>query len=116
MSIGLLLTVSGLLVVLWARVILGSNWSGSVTLKEDHELVEKGPYAYVRHPIYSGSLLMFLGTAIIIGNLGGFIGFPVFFISCWIKMKQEEILMIEHFGEEYPEYMTRTKALIPYLL
>ena len=113
---GLLLTVAGLLLALWARAILGTNWSGSVTLKEDHELVERGPYAYVRHPIYSGVILMALGTAIVVGTLGVILGVPLLFISCWIKLKQEESLLIGHFGEEYPEYMTRVKALIPYVV
>lgn len=113
---GLFLTIAGLLLVLWARAVLGANWSASVTLKEGHELVERGPYAYVRHPIYSGVLLMFLGTVIIFGTLGGFLGFPFLFVGCWIKLKQEESLLTEHFGKDYAEYTTRVKALIPYVV
>jgi protein-S-isoprenylcysteine O-methyltransferase Ste14 len=116
MIIGVVLTIFGLFIALWARVILGTNWSGSVTFKEEHELIEKGPYAYVRHPLYTGLLMMFLGTAVESGTLGGLIGFPFFFIGCWIKLKQEESLMTKHFGEEYTRYTTKVKALIPYLL
>ncbi len=112
---GLLLTIAGVLLAFWARAVLGTNWSGSVTLKKDHELVESGPYAYVRHPIYSGVLLMFLGTAIVIGTLGGLLGFPLLFLSFWIKLRQEESLMTEHFGELYSAYMARVKALIPFV-
>jgi protein-S-isoprenylcysteine O-methyltransferase Ste14 len=96
--------------------VKGTNWSGSVTFKEKHELIEKGPYAYVRHPLYTGLLMMFLGTAVEAGTLGGLIGFPFFFIGCWIKLKQEESLMTKHFGQEYTRYTTKVKALIPYLL
>src|ERR1700683_3626587 len=59
----LVLTVLGLSLALWARIVLGKNWSGTVTFKEHHELIVRGPYAYVRHPIYTAMLLMFLGTA-----------------------------------------------------
>jgi protein-S-isoprenylcysteine O-methyltransferase Ste14 len=114
--IGLMITIMGLSFALWARVVLGSNWSLDVNFKEKHELIQKGPYAYVRHPIYSALLLMFSGTAIAIGNLGGFLGFPVLFISFWIKLHQEETLLIRHFKEEYLNYKKKVKALIPYVL
>src|SRR5262245_28993389 len=59
-----LLTAAGLVVAVWARLVLGRNWSGTITFKENHELIMRGPYAHVRHPIYSGLLLMLLGAAI----------------------------------------------------
>ena len=65
--VGAFLCVSGLVFAIWARVILGRNWSGVITLKEGHELIERGPYRVVRHPIYTGILAMFAGTAIAIG-------------------------------------------------
>ena len=116
MEIGLVLAILGLIFGLWARMTLGSNWSGSVTFKEDHELIQKGPYAFVRHPIYSALLLLYLGTAIAIGTIGGFIGFPLLFISCWIKLKQEEDVMIRHFQSPCLEYQKSVKALIPCVL
>ena len=58
-----ILCIAGLLVALWARVILGRNWSGMVTLKEGHELVERGPYRVVRHPIYTGYLISHVAFA-----------------------------------------------------
>jgi isoprenylcysteine carboxyl methyltransferase (ICMT) family protein YpbQ len=116
MAIGLILAILGLILGLWARATLGSNWSGSVTFKEDHELIQIGPYTFVRHPIYSAFLLLYLGTAIAIGTIGGFIGFPLLFISCWIKLKQEEDVMIRHFKGTYLEYQKSVKALIPYIL
>src|SRR5260221_8388257 len=67
-----LLVLLGLWIAIWARVTLGGNWSSRVTLKEGHELIQRGPYRLIRHPIYSGLLLMVLGTAILVGRTGGF--------------------------------------------
>jgi protein-S-isoprenylcysteine O-methyltransferase Ste14 len=86
-----------------------------VTFKEGHELIETGPYRVVRHPIYSGLLLMVLGTAILAGRLGGLVAFPIYLLSIWIKLRWEEALMTKHFPE-YLEYKARTKALVPFLL
>lgn len=108
--------VAGVVILLWARTILGSNWSGAVTLKENHELIQRGPYAYVRHPIYSGLMLLGLGTAIHYATLGGF----VLLVLCWVgfaeKMRQEEQLMTEHFPDRYPAYRARVKAIVPFVL
>jgi protein-S-isoprenylcysteine O-methyltransferase Ste14 len=111
----LVLTVLGLSLAIWARVVLGRNWSGTVTYKENHELIVRGPYAYVRHPIYSAMLLMFLGTAFAVGTIGGLSGFLVLFVSFWIKYRQEEALMVEHFGNQYLAYIKRVSALIPFV-
>jgi protein-S-isoprenylcysteine O-methyltransferase Ste14 len=113
--LGLAITTLGLACALWARITLGGNWSGAVTYKEDHELIQRGPYALARHPIYTGMLLMFTGMAITVGSVGGLLGIPALLISCWIKLKQEEALMIKHFPEVYPGYKQRVKALIPYI-
>jgi len=114
-AIGLVLTVFGLALAIWARVTLGGNWSGNVTFKENHELIERGPYAYVRHPIYTAMLLMFLGTALALGTIGGLVGCPILFLSFWIKYRQEEALMIGHFGDRYLAYKQRVSALIPFV-
>src|SRR5205814_454786 len=81
--------VVGLAFCIWARTILGRNWSGAVTLKEDHELIERGPYRLVRHPIYTGLLVMYLATAILLGRVSGLIGLPLVFASFWIKLRGE---------------------------
>jgi len=109
------LVVVGLLIALWARVTLAGNWSSQVTLKEDHELIQRGPYRFVRHPIYSGLLLMLLGTAVLTGQLGGFVALVVCGFGLWIKLRQEEKLLARHLPG-YAEYKSRTRALIPYLL
>jgi protein-S-isoprenylcysteine O-methyltransferase Ste14 len=105
----------GLFIAIWARIALGANWSARVTLKENHELVQRGPYRLVRHPIYSGLLLMILGTAILIGQVGSFV--VLAFCSCglWVKLRREEALLSKHLPE-YSEYMRRTTALVPFVL
>ena len=113
--IGLIFTYLGLALALYARATLGRNWSGRVTFKEQHELVTKGPYAYMRHPIYTALLLMFIGTALAIGQLDGLLAVIVLFISFSIKLKQEEDLMLKHFPNEYPGYKARVKALVPFI-
>src|SRR6059058_501866 len=79
--------------LLWSRVVLGGNWSSGVAFKEQHELIERGPYAYVRHPIYSGVLLMFLGIAIFRGSVTGFVLLAILFVGLWLKAGQEEKLL-----------------------
>jgi protein-S-isoprenylcysteine O-methyltransferase Ste14 len=113
--LGDFLLFAGLFIAIWARIALGGNWSAKVTLKENHELVQRGPYRAVRHPIYSGLLLMILGTAILTGQVGGFV--VLAFCSCglWMKLRREEALLTKHFPE-YSEYTRRTSALVPFVL
>src|SRR4249919_3252013 len=106
----------GLAIALWARVTLGRNWSGVVTLKEGHELVERGPYRFVRHPIYTGILTMFFATALAQGHLSGFVGTLLMFASFWIKLRDEEKLMLQQFPERYADYRRRAKCIIPFVL
>jgi protein-S-isoprenylcysteine O-methyltransferase Ste14 len=113
-SIGFILVLVGLSLAFWARITLGTNWSSSVTLKRGHELVQSGPYAYVRHPIYTAFLSMFVGTAVFLGSLGGLLGIFFYFVSFWVKLRKEEALMTRQFGKNYAEYRKRTRYLIPY--
>jgi protein-S-isoprenylcysteine O-methyltransferase Ste14 len=113
---GLALTIAGAAFAIWARLFLGGNWSSSVTIKEDHKLVRTGPYALVRHPIYSGFLLAIAGTAIAVGEARGFLAIILAFLAWRLKSKVEEGFMIEEFGAEYEEYQRHVKALIPFVL
>lgn len=108
-------TLLGTAVMIWSRSTLGSNWSANVVFKEDHELVTHGPYAYARHPIYSGLLLMVLGVAIYAGNSMWFSLFTLFFIGAYYKAHKEERLLTMHFPEEYPVYVKRVRAIIPFV-
>jgi protein-S-isoprenylcysteine O-methyltransferase Ste14 len=87
--IGLALTVLGLGVMAWSRIVLGRNWSAAVTIKKDHELVTSGPYATIRHPLYSGVLLAMLGTTVSFGKIRGFLAFLLTFGGWWLKSRAE---------------------------
>ncbi|GGH10311.1 methyltransferase family protein [Silvibacterium dinghuense] len=113
---GAALTFGGLAFCVWARLILGRNWSGVVTIKQDHELIVRGPYRIVRHPIYTGLLIAFLGTATAIGFAYSFAGVLVIAISFWLKLKVEEQFMLQQFGAQYTDYRRHTRALIPFVL
>jgi protein-S-isoprenylcysteine O-methyltransferase Ste14 len=110
------LAAVGVAILVWARTILGGNWSGAVTLKENHELIQHGPYAYVRHPIYSGLMLLGLATAIHYATLGGFVLLALIWIGFVLKMREEELLMTEHFPDRYPAYRARVKAIVPFVV
>jgi protein-S-isoprenylcysteine O-methyltransferase Ste14 len=113
--LGAAVMVAGLLFAVWARVHLGRNWSRSVTIKQGHELITTGPYAMVRHPIYTGILAGLLGTAIALSQVRGFIAFALIFLSFWVKLRMEEQWMRSQFGETYATYAHQTAALVPYL-
>lgn len=113
--LGDLLVLVGLFIAIWARATLGRNWSARVTLKEDHELIERGPYRVVRHPIYAGLLLMILGTVVLVGRVGGFLALAISFGGFWVKLRLEEALLSKNLPG-YSEYMRRTRALVPFLL
>jgi protein-S-isoprenylcysteine O-methyltransferase Ste14 len=108
--------VAGFALAFWARILLGGEWSANVTLKTDHQLIVAGPYAVVRHPIYSGLLLAMLGTAIAGGELRMYLATAILFGAYWYKLRLEEQLLVAAMGERYVEYKQRTYALIPGLL
>ncbi len=109
------LSVLALVMLLWARVTLGRNWSGRIVVKEDHRLVTSGPYAHVRHPIYSGFILLIFSTALYIGRLAGILGFLIFLVIFLWRTYREDALMAETFPTEYPAYKARTRRLIPWV-
>lgn len=113
--VGLFVTWVGVLIAIWARKILADNWSAQPTLRQNHELILTGPYKIVRHPIYTGIIIAVLGTAIMVGQVRGFIGLIVVFLALWHKSTFEEDLMRQQFPGRYEEYARRVKRLIPYI-
>lgn len=113
--VGLTLTVAGIGFAIWARFYLGGNWSSSVTVKQDHQLVRSGPYAFVRHPIYSGILLAFLGTALAKGEVRDLLALLIAAMALRIKSYTEEQFMAEQFGSQYSQYKREVRALIPFV-
>jgi protein-S-isoprenylcysteine O-methyltransferase Ste14 len=104
----------GLTLCVWARVHLGRNWSGRISLKQDHELIRTGPYALVRHPIYSGLLLAMCGTAWVRGEWRALLAVGLMTVSYWRKLRLEERLLGQTFGDAYRDYRGRTAALVPW--
>jgi len=113
---GVALTLAGCAFAVWARLLLGGNWSSSVTVKQNHRLIRRGPYTIVRHPIYSGFLLGMLGSALALGELRGIAGLALAFIGWRMKSRVEEAFMAAEFGAQYTEYQREVKALIPFVL
>ena len=106
----------GLVFTLWARAALGGNWSAGVVLKEGHTLVRSGPYAIVRHPIYTGLLAMTLGTGLYAGSMFGLVLVGAVAVVLCVRSFREDELMAATFPDEYPGYRRRVRAFIPYVL
>jgi protein-S-isoprenylcysteine O-methyltransferase Ste14 len=114
--VGLAATICGCAFAIWARASIGGNWSATVTVKQDHELILRGPYAVVRHPMYSGFLLALAGTAIAVGEIRAFIGLGLAFVMFLLKSAAEEQFMRAEFADEYARYSQRVRRLIPFIL
>jgi protein-S-isoprenylcysteine O-methyltransferase Ste14 len=110
---GFAATVAGLAIALWARVHLGQYWSDKIVLKVDHQLIRTGPYAYMRHPIYSGVLLGVLGTALVVGQWRGVLAFLLLLSNYAIKAKTEDRILGGRFGAEFQEHVRRGGFLLP---
>jgi len=112
---GLAIFVLGLALAVWARVYLGRNWGMPMSQKADPELVMTGPYARIRHPIYTGIILAMAGTAIAV-SLYWLIAVVVLGAYFLVSAVIEERTMAKLFPAAYPPYKSATKMLIPYIL
>jgi protein-S-isoprenylcysteine O-methyltransferase Ste14 len=102
-----------LLFAVWARLILGSNWSGTVTIKTNHQLIRRGPYRWIRHPIYTGMLAALLATATIQGLVSGMIGFAFVLLALYRKARREESFLSQEFGDGFMEHRQHTGMFFP---
>lgn len=110
------LVVLGFAFAWWARIHLGTLWSGTVTRKEDHRIVDTGPYGLVRHPIYTGLILSALATALVRGEVFALVGVALFALGCWMKARVEERILAEGLGvEAYANYRARVPMLVPFV-
>lgn len=109
--LGTTLTCAGISFAIWARLFLAGNWSGTVTLKQNHELVVEGPYRWVRHPIYTGLLTAIIGTALARGEWRGLIAVAIAAFALWHKLRLEETIMRGEFGDTYIRYAERVPAV-----
>lgn len=98
----------------WARIWLGALWSGQVTKKENHRVIDTGPYRIVRHPIYTGILLAIYATAAIKGTVLGIVGALLITLGLWMKARLEEGWLRHELGAPYETYRRRVAMLMPF--
>jgi protein-S-isoprenylcysteine O-methyltransferase Ste14 len=109
------ITVVGFLFTWWARLYLGSLWSGHITRKEHHRIVDGGPYGVVRHPIYAGLILAVVGTTVIRATLFGLVGALLMIAGFYVKARLEEDFLREQLGaRDYDAYRRRVPMLVPF--
>jgi protein-S-isoprenylcysteine O-methyltransferase Ste14 len=111
---GLCLVVLGLAFTTWARIRLGQHWSGAVAVGSDHRLVEAGPYAIVRHPIYSGLVVAVVGSALVVRDIAAVLAIPTVLLAYGRKLRIEERSLSEAFGQPYASYRHRVGGLLPF--
>lgn len=113
--VGIALLWLGIALAIWARRHLGQYWSGRITIKEGHQLIRSGPYARLRHPIYSGLDLAVVGSALALGRWRCVAGVCVIIVGFWIKAKREEAMLAARFGNEFRRHRMYTGFLLPKL-
>ena len=114
-AVAIALTLAGVAFSIWARWCLGRNWSAAVTIRHDHELIRRGPYAWIRHPIYTGILVALLGTALGIGELRAVVAFALVLLGFTLKARREEKLLASEFGAAFDEHRRSTGFFLPRL-
>jgi protein-S-isoprenylcysteine O-methyltransferase Ste14 len=113
--LGIALTWVGVAIAVWARYCIGVYWSARVTLKEGHQLIRSGPYAFVRHPIYTGMLVAAIGATLVVGELRGIVAVVLLLAAHSRKAMREEALLTKEFGDQYTAYRKQTGFLFPRL-
>ncbi len=114
--IGIIAYIIGGILVIWSRIQLGRYGDGTTSIKKDHQLLTSGIYNHIRHPLYLGGMLGRVGIGLSFRSYLGAILFTlVYFILFRKRMEIEEKSLESEFGDEYEEYMKRTKRLLPYI-
>jgi isoprenylcysteine carboxyl methyltransferase (ICMT) family protein YpbQ len=114
-TIGVLLVAAGAGFAIWSRHVLGANWSAAVTIKEEHRLIRRGPYAIVRNPIYTGDIAIVVGMALAVGEIRGLVGVALMVGAVWHKGRTEERFLLAEFGDEYADYQREVRFLLPFV-
>lgn len=110
---GFAAAIAGMTLAIWARIALGQYWSDKVVLKFDHQLVRDGPYARMRHPIYSGVLLGVAGTALLVDEWRAVLAFLVLLVNYAVKAKREDSILAGAFPREFAEHKRGAGFLFP---
>lgn len=112
---GTIIVAVGVLLAIWARNLLGKNWSGRVMLQNKHHLITEGPYRFVRHPIYLGVLLAMFGSCLVLGQVFGFVYSLLSTFGLAMKSRREDVLLEKQFPNEFSVYKQHVRMLLPYL-
>jgi protein-S-isoprenylcysteine O-methyltransferase Ste14 len=113
--VGVVLTWVGIGLAVWARYHLAEYWSARITIKEDHQLIRTGPYARLRHPIYTGLITATVGSAVVIDRWRCVLGVCLVVLGYCLKAGREEAMLSQKFGEAFREHKKHTGFLIPRL-
>ena len=114
--LGTIIILAGLIFRIWAIRVLGKFFEPTVVIKPNQPIIKTGPYKYIRHPAYAGGYLSFIGCGVALGNWIGLILIMILvFIGFFYRIKQEEKILVDGFGEEYRSYIKITKKLIPFV-
>ena len=111
--VGLAVGLAGAVLLVWASVLLGRLLIHEAAVREDHALIESGPYRFVRHPVYAGYLALLLGSGVASLNVCLWLLWPVSLLGIRIQAASEEQLLEERFGQDYERYVRRTGRLVP---
>ena len=112
-TLGAACTAIGIAFAIWARYHIGQYWSGAVALKVDHKLIRTGPYAHIRHPIYTGILIALTGTTALIGEYRALLALALWFWGLTWKALREEALLAGEFGPAFDEHKRLTGFFLP---
>jgi protein-S-isoprenylcysteine O-methyltransferase Ste14 len=114
---GIIVMILGIIFRQWSITVLGRFFSGTVSTQEGQKVVEKGPYKYIRHPSYTGALLILIGMGLALQSWGAVITLILLFsLAYGYRIHIEENILISELGNPYIEYKKRTKRLIPYII
>jgi protein-S-isoprenylcysteine O-methyltransferase Ste14 len=116
-SLGIFLIILGIIIRQWSMIILGKYFSAVIGTQEGQKVIEKGPYKHIRHPSYTGALIIFIGLGLSLQSLAAVLMLILLFIVAYgYRIHVEEKTLITELGEPYIEYKKRTKKLIPYIV
>jgi len=116
-SLGIVLIILGIILRQWSMAILGRFFSPVIGTQEGQKVIEKGPYKYIRHPSYTGALIIFIGLGLALQSWAAVLTLILLFtVAYGYRMYVEEKTLISELGEQYIEYKKRTKKLIPYIV
>lgn len=113
--LGAAATALGVLFAIWARLHIGKYWSATVALKSEHQLIRSGPYARIRHPIYTGIILAIAGTGLAVGRYAAILAMVIYIVAFWFKARKEEALLAGEFGPVFDEHRRSTGFFLPKL-